>query len=341
MPPARIQFPYPLLLSDIGGTNCRFALVADKGAPLQRLGSIATAGVPDFAGAVGAVCRQAGMQPASLLVCAAGPMRGRGVQLTNAAWTIDGPALAQALGLRQGLLLNDFEALALALPSLQPGWTRAIGGGDADTARPALVLGPGTGLGMACLAEADGRHLALASEAGHVDFAPAGEEEEAIWKLVRGARARITPETFLSGVGLARLHAARMAVQARAPYREPVGGDEPALLTRAALADPSSAEADTVRHFWQLVARFAGDCALMLFARGGVTLAGGILPRIDALLDESAFRAAFEAKEPMRDVLTPVPVRLLLRKEAVLHGMAAVAARPQAFAIQYGARLWR
>ncbi len=340
MSSARTNFSYPLLLSDIGGTNCRFALVAERGAPLQMLGSIATGDFPNFAAAANAAVQPAGVRPASLIVCAAGPMRARAVRLTNAAWNIDGRALALELDLQQGLLLNDFEALALSLPTIKPAWTRAIGGGEADPARPAIVLGPGTGLGMAALVQSDGRYMSLASEAGHVDFAPVSSEEESIWRIVHTSAGRITPETFLSGAGLARLHAARMALQEAAAFRDAAPGDA-ALVTRAALADPSSAEADSVRHFWQLVARFAGDCALMLFAHGGVTLAGGILPRIDALLDETQFRAAFEAKQPMRDVLEPIPVRLLQQTDAVLHGMAAVAANPAGFVVNYEERLWR
>ena len=96
-----------------------------------------------------------------------------------------------------------------------------------------------------------------------------------------------------------------------------------------------------VRLFWTLAARFAGDCALMLFAKGGVTLAGGILPRIEALLDETGFRAAFEAKAPMDHVVQPVPVRLLRQPDAVLHGLAAIAASPERYAIDYAQRLWR
>lgn len=334
-------FPVPALLCDIGGTNCRFSILHETGGGPEPLVTVSTDDYPTFEEAFRKAAGQGGVSPASLLVCAAGPMRGRSVRLTNAAWLLEGPVLARTLGLQQGLLLNDFEAQALALPAVQPGWTRAIGAGEADPSRPAIVLGPGTGLGMAGLVQSAGMFLALASEAGHVDFAPATEEDAALWRILRQTHARITPETLLSGKGLSRLHHARLSLAGNTAFDERAIADgDAASITAAALADAATAEADTVRAFWRLVARFAGDFALMLFAKGGVTLAGGILPRIEPLLDEADFRAAFEAKAPMAHVPEAIPVRLLRKPDAVLHGLAAIASHPERYAIDYANRLW-
>jgi glucokinase len=335
------MFPYPVLLCDLGGTNCRFSAVREQGAEPEALGSMATADHRTFADAARAIMQQASVAACSLIVCAAGPLRGRTVQLTNAAWELDGIALAQDLKLQQGLLLNDFEALALSLPAIRPEWTRPIGSVEPATGRPMIVLGPGTGLGTAALVRSGERYIGMETEAGHTDFAAASDDEWAIWAQLRKAHKRITPETVLSGAGLVRLQAARDAIGKGVAYTEPAITDAAAArITEAALANPAGSEADTVRLFWTLVARYAGDIALTYFAQGGVTLAGGILPRLLPLLEEAAFRAAFENKAPMRSVVEATPVRLLLRGDAVHHGMAGIAARPDSFVLNYAARCW-
>ena len=112
-----------------------------------------------------------------------------------------------------------------------------------------------------------------------------------------------------------------------------------AQITAAGLA-AEGVERETLRRFWRLAARFAGDMAIAFLARGGVTLAGGVLPRLAPLLDEAEFRSAFEAKAPMDGLARAIPTRLVTAPNAVLAGMAGIAARPERFAIDYAARLW-
>ena len=335
------MFPYPVLLCDLGGTNCRFSTAREPGAEPTALGSMKTTDHKTFADAARAIMQQANLAAGSLIMCAAGPLRGRAVQLTNAAWDLDGPALAQELKLQQGLLLNDFEALALSLPFIRSEWMRSIGSINPVAGRPMIVLGPGTGLGTAALVRSGERYLGMETEAGHTDFAAASDDEWAIWAQLRRSHRRITPETILSGAGLVRLQAAREAIGKDIAYSEPaITGTAAAQITEAALVNPGGSEADTVRLFWKLVARYAGDIVLTYFAQGGVTLAGGILPRLLALLDERSFRASFEDKAPMRSVMEAAPVRLLLRGDAVHYGMAGIAAKPDSFVLNYAARCW-
>ena len=207
---------------------------------------------------------------------------------------MDGPEAARRLGLAQGLLFNDFEAQALSLPTIPQGWARPIGPVGFGAAGPQVILGPGTGLGIGALVEAAGRHTPLASEACHIDFGPVGEEESALWPHLERVYGRVTTESVLAGPGLARVHAARVVA---------LGGPKPTLdpaaVVAAALADRSGAEATSLRLYWRIVARFAGDMGVAFVATGGVTLAGGVLPRIVDFLDDSAFRSAFEAKAPV------------------------------------------
>jgi glucokinase len=327
-------FPHPALFCDIGGTNARFAM---SNAPGQRPVSLAvskTAEDDTFLDIARAVIRSAPEAPRSMLVCAAGPMAGRAIQLTNADWLIDGPDIARQLGLAQGLLFNDFEAMAYALASLTPEDVRPIGPLPWTRDGLQVVLGPGTGLGVAALAQIDGRYAALPTEAGHIDAGPVGADEEALWPHLARVHGRITAECLLSGPGLARLHAAHRALRSLAPQDL-----TPAQITQAGLAGPGD-ERDVLALFWRIAARISGDMAITFLARGGVTLAGGVLPRLEPLLNDTDFRAAFESKAPMDALARTIPTRLLTSGSAVLAGMAAIAAAPERFAIDYVNRLW-
>jgi glucokinase len=335
-----VKFPFPVLLCDIGGTNARFALVPAPSAPLEAGPHLKTKDFPGLADALAAVFEGFDIRPRSLIACAAGPVSGRAVKMTNADWTIDGAEVAAKAGLDQGLLLNDFEAQAFSLPVLELGrelgWVQPIG---AFAPKPGahLILGLGTGLGVAALLEIESRHFAFASEAGHMDFGPLGAEETALWPyLDRGSLGRISAETILSGPGLMRLHLARCMAAGVAAAES----SEIALIERAH-GEPGGEEAATLRLCWALTARFAGDLALAFLPKGGVTFAGGILPRIVNFCDEQKFRAAFENKAPYGEMMRAIGSRLILSEEAVLAGMAAIANAPQNYAIDYANRAWR
>src|SRR6185437_15505731 len=198
-----------------------------------------------------------------------------------------------------------------------------------------VILGPGTGVGVAALVEADGRFNPVSSAACHIDFGPVRAEEFELWPHLERAHGRITSESVISGAGLARVHRARMmASGAPDPYVEPQA------VTAAALADQDSEEAKSLRLYWGIVARFAGDMAVTFLATGGVTLSGGVLPRIVDLLDEASFRRAFEDKAPVDGLAKRIPTRLVTREDAVLVGMAAIASTPSRYGIDYGSRAW-
>lgn len=327
--------PFPVIVVDVGGTNARFAMQAAPDTPLGAAIHLKTNDYPGLVEASEAAFASLGARPRSLVVCGAGPVDGRKLKLTNAPWVIDGPDAARRLGLAQGLLLNDFEAQALSLPAIPQGWARQIGPVGFGPRGPQVILGPGTGLGIGALVEAAGRHTPLASEACHIDFGPVGEEESALWPFLERVHGRVTTESVLAGAGLARVHAARIAS---------LGGPnvklDPAAVVAAASANPAGEEAASVRLYWRIVARFAGDMGVTFVATGGVTLAGGVLPRVVDFLDDAAFRRAFEAKAPVDALARRIPTRLITRADAVLVGMAAIAAKPHLYAIDYAARGW-
>lgn len=330
------SFRYPVALCDIGGTNVRLAEVTAPDADLTIVAHVGTGEHESLAQAIDACRGSFVAPPRSLIVCAAGPVDGRSVKLTNANWTIDGPQTAQALNLEQGLLLNDFEAQAIMLPSLRPGNTLAIG----DVARPEkegthLVLGPGTGLGVGLLVPSQGRLMPVMTEAGHMDFSAVTPHEHELWEILRRKTGRVSGESVLSGPGSVRLYEALCELGGVKPAT-----DDAAEITERAKQEPQGIEAQTMRLFWVLVARFAGTLALGFVAKGGVTLSGGILKRIVEFLDPVAFRREFDSQPPLQDLVSRIPVQVVMDDRVVLEGLAAFAADPGRFMISYPERLW-
>ena len=304
------------LLADIGGTNARFALLegARPGIPLV----LPVAAFPNAEAAIAeALARLAPRTPVTLAVLAlAGPVVDGTVRLTNADWQVSAAALAARFGFARVRLVNDFLVQAHALPHLAGADLVPIGGGRAVPEAPMLVLGPGTGLGVAAFLPGSG--LAVPTEGGHVGLAPTDAREDAIVAALRARDGRAGAEEVLSGRGLAFLHTTLARLRgAEVPVR-----DAPAVLA-AAQDCPVAAEA--VEVFLGLLAGLVGDLALAWGARGGVFLAGGILPRMAAWLDAAAFRLRFEAKAPMERWMAEVPLHLVRHPAPAFLGLAALA----------------
>jgi len=328
-----IKFPYPVLVSDIGGTNARFSLAPAPGAPLESGPRLKTADYPSLEAAIATVRGSFSATPQSMIACAAGPVDAYKIAMTNAPWVIDGRAVAKEAGLSQGLLLNDFEAQALSLAAMPEDAVRWIGKPRSPKGMQ-LILGPGTGLGTGVLFEMQGKFIALQSEAGHVDFGPADLEERKIWGEMVGPPFRVTAESLLSGPGMLRLHHARLHSKGlKIPDLDDAG------LVQRAHDQRDSEEAKTIRHFLHLIARFAGDLALVFLAKGGVTLAGGVLPRLADFIDDDKFRAVFENKPPHKPLMQAISTRLIITPDTVLGGMAAIAADPEHYAFE-SKRAW-
>ena len=306
------------LLADIGGTNARFALLREGwiGAPAI----LPVAGFPTAEAAIAeALARLAPDTPVDRAVLAlAGPVTGEVVRLTNSPWAFHAATIAERFGFRRVRLLNDFLALAHALPRLGPTDLRRLGGGTPDPAAPMLVLGPGTGLGVAALVPVEGRLVAVPTEGGHVGLGPNDAWEDKVVTALRARCGRAGAEEALSGRGLANLHAVVAELRGvTVPARDA------AAVVEAAATCPVASEA--LATFLALLASVAGDLALAWGARGGVFLAGGILPRLLPTLDIAGFRARFEDKPPMRGWLEGVPLSLVTHAAPAFRGLAAIA----------------
>ncbi len=327
--------PHPLLVGDIGGTNARFALVPEPGAAPALVYHARTADHPTVEEALAEAIERSPARPAGMVLCVACPILGRAARLTNADWTFDGPLLAERFGLAQGLLLNDFEAAALSLAVLRGEDVRPLGAPVPVGRGPRVILGPGTGLGVAALVEAGGCTLAVPGEAGHVAFGPADAGEETFWPHLERVAGRVTPESVLSGPGLVRLHRALAASEGRvAPETEPRD------IAERARSGACTHCLGTARAFLHLLARFAGDMGIVFGATGGVYLRGGVIASLSPMIDGDRFRDAFTDKEPVADFARAIPAFLMTSDDVVLRGMGAVGAAPERFGLADPTRLW-
>jgi glucokinase len=308
-----------VLLADIGGTNCRFAVVGAHGRP-DRIASIANDGVPDFSTAVAQYLAKTGARPQAGVLAVAAPVDGDVITLTNRAWCVRLSELAAEHGLSELRALNDFEAVAWSLPGLGPDDVKAIGSARDCGTGVRVVCGPGTGLGVAALIPHEGFWRVVPSEGGHMSFGAAAADEEPVFARLRERAGTISAETILSGPGLTRLH------QAMYPDAGAVRPEE--IITRAKSGD-HNAQA-TVALFVRLLGRFAGDIALLFKATGAIYLAGGVGFAIASFIDAVEFRRAFEAHRPYERLLAGIPTFLMQDPEPGLAGCAVFASRMMA-----------
>ena len=302
------------LLADIGGSKSRFALASSAGRP-ERILMIDNDTAADLEAAVARYLEETGARPQTATFAVAGPIDGEEVALTNRSWRFRRGEFARRFGFSQLRVLNDFEAIAWALPCLGAADTRPLGQPAARRDGVKVVLGPGTGLGVAALLPADGRWRVVASEGGHASFGPQAADEIDVFARLRDQCGTVSAETVLSGPGLVRL-ARALDPQAACHASE--------TIVASALAREPSAQAAT-RLFVRLLGRFAGGLALTFKALGGVYLTGGVASGLGPLLDEPQFRSAFEAHPPHAALLETIPTLLVTCEEPGLIGCAAVA----------------
>jgi glucokinase len=314
------------LVADIGGTNARFALtdLARPHAQLIARTSLRTETFASLRHAAEHFLAGVGQRVSRAAIAVAAPVAADEVRLTNLAWSFSRAELARDLKLDGLLLLNDFGAVAHAVPALGAADVAVLhGDASAPLAPPVSVLGPGTGLGVALLTKAAAdRWLVVETEGGHVGFAPQGDEEQRIARWLGARFGRVSNERLLSGAGLAHIDAALRAGDAAArevPLRDP------AQIVDAALAGHDAVARRALARFCAVLGSVAGDCALIHGART-VMIAGGIVPRFIPFLRSSAFRERFLAKGRFAAYLERVDIRVITHPDPGLLG-AAVALR--------------
>lgn len=330
----------PVLIADIGGTNARFALT-DIDAPTPTVAQIRKLPTADYASlqhAIEAYLAEVGVQPTAAALAVASPVDGDEIRLTNRAWAFSRSELQAALGLQRLTVINDFGAIARAVPWLHPQDMVTLHGEPTAPMRgPISVLGPGTGLGVALLVgdEADGWDV-VETEGGHVTFAPLGDEEHAIVRHLTALHGRVSTERVLSGRGLAHIDAVlrgagnvlRAGGGALLPgdsSLQPVELRDPAEIVAAALDGHDVAARRALARFCAVLGSVTGDITLLHGAHT-VVLAGGIVPRFIPFLRSSAFRERLLAKGRFATWFDKVTIHVITHPDPGLLG-SAVAAR--------------
>ncbi|MBX3703122.1 MAG: glucokinase [Steroidobacteraceae bacterium] len=306
-----------IVVGDVGGTNTRFALAEPHGNDWRftRLEQLPTA--PGVAAMLSRYLESAGRPAlAGAALCGAGPvMADGGIRLANADVVLDPAELAGAAGVTRALLVNDFAAVAHAIPHLPAAAFAACGAGVARPDSPRLVVGPGTGLGIAVFAPAGDGWTVIPGDGGHADLAPVDDEELEAWEKLRARLGRVSIEAAVSGPGLERLHAL---------FAPGASLKAPEIADAAWRGDAAAAR--SVALFTRWLGRVAGNLALTAAARGGVYLAGGIVPSWGSRFDVAAFRAAFEDKPPHSDWLRGIPGFVVQHPQPGLYGLAVLSA---------------
>ena len=314
----------PLLVGDIGGTHARFALYrggVDGNGELHSHRTLSAVDHHAFDEAICAYLDSVGVQSTHLVgggLAVAAPLLGGLVQFTNSPWSFAQQELQASLQLSRLTLLNDFEALAMRVPAVTSEEILTLRAGDLESRSARLVLGPGTGLGVAGVVPVSGASWqALPGEGGHVSFAPSDDFEVDLLQFLQARYGRVSVERVLCGEGLVAIH---QVLLSRSGVSD-LCAITAAAVTSQALAGERLAR-ESVLRFLAALGSFAGDCALMYAARGGVYIGGGIVPRFVSLLEESAFLDRFNDKGRMSPWVSQIPVHLLTDERSALRGVA-------------------
>jgi len=321
-----------ILVGDVGGTKTLLEIgtLRDGLWQPELAGRYAAADYPDLHGVVRYFLQEWAAQRRSLDTIThacfgvAGPTSDGRAQMTNLPWMVDGAALSNQFGIACVQVVNDFAAAAHGIEILRDADLVVLQRGEPVPAAPRLVIGAGTGLGVAYLISAGTGCQVIAGETGHTGFAPATREQAELWHDLHARHGRVTAEDVVSGPGLVRIYEyiERMAGRSAA-----AAGVTPAAIVHDAmeLGDPSSLRALDL--FIACYGEIAGNCALAVLARGGVYVAGGIAPRIISRLLTGGFLAAFNAKGAHSNTVRKIPVSVVTEERLGLLGCALIASR--------------
>ncbi len=311
-----------ILLGDIGGTNARFALAQAGSLQLTHVEKLKG---HDFASLEAAIAEYLTRLPKTLsrpvgaCLAIAAPIEGDRVTMTNLAWSLSISSLQASLALERLLVVNDFKAVARGIPELMSEDLEKIGGGSVKPGHPAIVLGPGTGLGVSALVQAGDTITTIQTEGGHIGFAPSDSLEVRILERLWKKFDRVSVERLLSGPGLVNLYEALAAINHRSI--EPLRPEE---VSQRALNGTCQDCSDALSRFFGILGSVAGDLALAVGAEGGVYLAGGIVPRMLEELKASDFRARFESKGRFSQYVANMPTFVVTEPLPGLLGSAAL-----------------
>lgn len=304
----------PRLLADVGGTNARFAWQAAPGAPIEHIRILPCAEHERLQDAMRVYLDDLGRgAPAAVAMAIANPITGDQVRMTNHHWSFSQAAVRAEFGLATFRLLNDFTALALALPDLPAEELRQVGGGGAAPGVAMGLVGAGTGLGVSGLVP-DGRGgwIPLEGEGGHVTLPATTARERLVMDGLIRRYGHASAERVACGQGLVDTCAILCEADGVAVH----GLDAPSAVSDAALSGGHPQAQETLNIFCAMLGSVAGNLALTLGARGGVYVGGGIVPRLGAWFDASLFRERFDNKGRFTGLLKDIPVWVITSRQS-------------------------
>ena len=322
-----------VLAGDIGGTKTALAIVEITGRRvalrgLRRFPSRQHGSLEEI---LALFLHGQGPPPRAAGFGVAGPVGAGRARVTKLPWVLEERRLSRATGIARVRLVNDFVAAALGIPYLRKRQLATLRAGKGEPGGPIGLIGAGTGLGQAALARLSGRYEPVASEGGHADFGPRDPVEDRLVRFVRKRFGRVDRDRLLSGEGLTHLYdffkAEGFAPEDPAVARAFLTEDRAAVISRFGLAGRDRLCRRALSRFVSIYGSEAGNLALQYRATGGVFLAGGIAPKILPALRDRIFLASFDSKPPLEELLSRVPIRVVLDPRLPLFGAAAAAYR--------------
>ncbi len=306
------------LVADIGGTNARFALVADGDQTPLQLRNLAVTDYPTIVDAIDAYLELAGLgKPWQAAISVASPVTGDQLNMTNHTWSFSVRDTRAALGLRHLKVLNDYTALALALPVFTESECRQVGSGEALSGFPMAVIGPGTGLGVSAVVHAGKHWIPLEGEGGHVSYGPVNAREQQIIERLRENHEHVSAELLVSGSGLALIYATICLLERGEAIKL-----HPGEVSSRALEGEDSFATEALEIFCGILGTVAGNLALTMGARGGIYIGGGIVPKLIDFFTASSFRDRFERHGRLTGYLQEIPTYVIDTDYPALTGVA-------------------
>ncbi|MEM6415245.1 MAG: glucokinase [Pseudomonadota bacterium] len=312
------------LIADIGGTNARFAIATARGDGIEvdQVKSFLTNDYDTGVAAIESYLVSVKVRPDTACLAAAGPLVNDTVRFTNTHWVLQLAEMREAFGFNHIRIVNDFYALASGVHALSDDNFLKLNPGTPVPNAPQLVIGPGTGFGQALIIPTQNGNEIVATEGGHLTFAPMTKIEREINDIVALECGRVSVERLLSGPGIEAMYAALCEIHGtRGTLNK---ADE---ITRAALSEHCVIARETLNIFCGIFGRVCGDAVLATGARGGVLIGGGISPKIKSLLLKSQFLDNFYDKGRLSDYLKAVPIRLIVSESIALLGAARIIAQ--------------
>lgn len=317
-----------ILAGDVGGTNTRLAFFEQRAGKLQNIferiyPSHDYASLEDI---VAEFLSSQKLRPDAVAIGIAGPVRDGVVRATNLPWVVDARLVAKRIGFPSIILLNDLEANAYGIATLEPKDFAVLQPGASGATGNCAVISPGTGLGEAALHWCGDHYVPLASEGGHSSFAPRDDLQDELLKHLRAQFGHVSWERLVCGPGLVNIYEfLRDTGRGEEPEwlaAEIKKGDPAPVISQIALAGKSALCEKALDLFVVLLGSEAGNMALKVLATGGVYIGGGIAPKVLPKLQTRAFLAAFSDKGRMKGMLESMPVRVILNDGTALRGAA-------------------